>query len=206
MPNPASVYCEQNGGKLDIRVDASGGQAGVCVFPDGSECDEWAYFRGECKPSDVPAKPEEVVNDGWKTYTNETLGYSFQYPADAVISTADDPLKTVMITGSVVGSDNWPVFSIAHPGDREEYRPPEGTDLAQWLTDHNLMADGRQPDIEIAGTTAIHFRQERSPQSYASDSYYFAKSGQLYQIRILHAGDKEDWNVYNHFLQSIQFK
>ncbi len=50
LPNPASVYCEQHGGKLDLRQDSSGGVAGVCVFPDRSECDEWAYFRGECKP------------------------------------------------------------------------------------------------------------------------------------------------------------
>ena len=52
MPNPASVYCEQNGGKLELRQDALGGVAGVCIFPDGSECDEWAYFRNECKPGD----------------------------------------------------------------------------------------------------------------------------------------------------------
>lgn len=51
MPNPASVYCEEHGGKLDIRTDAAGGQAGVCVFPNGSECDEWAYYRGECAPA-----------------------------------------------------------------------------------------------------------------------------------------------------------
>jgi len=50
MANPASVYCEQNGGKLDIRTASDGSQNGVCVFPDGSECDEWAYFRDECKP------------------------------------------------------------------------------------------------------------------------------------------------------------
>jgi putative hemolysin len=48
MPNPASVYCEQNGNKLEIRTAADGSQSGVCVFPDGSTCDEWAYFRGEC--------------------------------------------------------------------------------------------------------------------------------------------------------------
>ena len=52
LPNPASVFCEDNGGKLDIRTAADGSQSGVCVFPDGSECDEWAYMRGECQPGD----------------------------------------------------------------------------------------------------------------------------------------------------------
>ncbi len=50
LPNPASVHCEQSGGKLEFRQDESGGIFGVCIFPDGSECEEWAYFRGECQP------------------------------------------------------------------------------------------------------------------------------------------------------------
>lgn len=48
LPNPASVYCTQGGNKLEIRTAADGSQSGVCIFPDGSTCDEWAYFRGEC--------------------------------------------------------------------------------------------------------------------------------------------------------------
>jgi len=64
----------------------------------------------------------------------------------------------------------------------------------------------RMPDVQIAGTTAIHLRHERSPQSYAFDRYYFARAGQLYMITIGHMGDKEDWELYNHFLQSIQFE
>ena len=48
MPNPASVYCEQNGNKLEIHTGDDGSQSGICIFPDGSTCDEWAYFRGEC--------------------------------------------------------------------------------------------------------------------------------------------------------------
>ena len=56
MPNPASVYCEQNGNKLEIRTAADGSQSGVCVFPDGSTCDEWAYFRGECGPAHKTAR------------------------------------------------------------------------------------------------------------------------------------------------------
>ncbi len=48
IPNPASTYCEQNGNKLEIRTAADGSQSGICVFPDGSTCDEWAYYRGKC--------------------------------------------------------------------------------------------------------------------------------------------------------------
>jgi len=47
LANPASVYCVENGGISEIRTDESGSY-GVCIFNDGTECDEWAYFRGEC--------------------------------------------------------------------------------------------------------------------------------------------------------------
>jgi len=216
MPNPASVYCEQNGGKLDIRTAADGSQSGVCVFANGSECDEWAYYRGECKPAGATsaAATVEVASDGWKIYRNEKLGYSFHYPADANIVTNDDPLKSLSIVGPLTKGENWPQITISHPSDREDYRPPEGVDLGKWLTDHNLlMASGqqpagevRQPDVQIAGTTAIHTRLARSPQTYAYDKYYFARSGQLYMVVIGHVGDKEDWVLYNRFLQSIQFE
>lgn len=51
IPNPASIYCEQNGNKLEILTAEDGSQSGECVFPDGSTCDEWAYYKGECSPS-----------------------------------------------------------------------------------------------------------------------------------------------------------
>jgi putative hemolysin len=50
MANPASEYCLDHGGSLEIRSDQVG-QWGVCKFPDGSECEEWAYMNGECKPA-----------------------------------------------------------------------------------------------------------------------------------------------------------
>jgi putative hemolysin len=67
MPNPASVYCEQNGNTLEIQTAADGSQLGICIFPDGSSCDEWAYFRGECGPaaqtSPTPAMTSEATLD-----------------------------------------------------------------------------------------------------------------------------------------------
>lgn len=47
LTNPASVHCEEQGGTLEIR---EGGSVGYCIFDDGSECEEWAFFRGECPP------------------------------------------------------------------------------------------------------------------------------------------------------------
>jgi putative hemolysin len=57
IANPASAYCEEEGGKVDIRTAEDGSQGGVCVYPDGSECEEWAFYRGECTPgSNIPSK------------------------------------------------------------------------------------------------------------------------------------------------------
>jgi putative hemolysin len=50
VANPASVFCEERGGTVEIRTGEDGSQQGVCVFADGSECDEWAFYRGECQP------------------------------------------------------------------------------------------------------------------------------------------------------------
>lgn len=47
LPNPASVNCQEKGGSLEIK-DGEGGQYGVCTFPSGAKCEEWALFRGEC--------------------------------------------------------------------------------------------------------------------------------------------------------------
>ena len=48
IANPASVYCEDNDGTVEIITLEDGSQIGYCIFPDGTECEEWAYFRGEC--------------------------------------------------------------------------------------------------------------------------------------------------------------
>ena len=51
LPNPASAYCQEQGYQLEIRTAKDGSQAGYCLFPNGRECDEWAFYRGECGPN-----------------------------------------------------------------------------------------------------------------------------------------------------------
>ncbi|GAW40642.1 hypothetical protein SH203_01042 [Brevundimonas sp. SH203] len=45
MPNPASKYCVDSGGRLEIVTGADGGQSGMCHLPDGRVIEEWALFR-----------------------------------------------------------------------------------------------------------------------------------------------------------------
>lgn len=47
IANPASTNCVEKGGTIVIENEKEG-QVGYCVFEDGSKCEEWAFFRGEC--------------------------------------------------------------------------------------------------------------------------------------------------------------
>jgi putative hemolysin len=60
MPNPASAYCEAQGGRIEMRTTADGDQYGVCIWSDGSECDEWAFYRGECGPTEKTEEAPEL--------------------------------------------------------------------------------------------------------------------------------------------------
>ena len=56
LANPASVHCKEQGNMLEIRTAADGSQTGMCMFPDGSACEEWSYLRGACGPA-LPKTP-----------------------------------------------------------------------------------------------------------------------------------------------------
>lgn len=49
MPNPASFYCQEMGYEVDLRENERGTE-GICIFPNGSECEEWEFLAGGCAP------------------------------------------------------------------------------------------------------------------------------------------------------------
>ncbi|MEW5870576.1 MAG: DUF333 domain-containing protein [Chloroflexota bacterium] len=82
IANPAAVHCKEQGGQLETRTDSTGGQYGVCIFADGSECEEWAFFRGECQPGQSKTAPSPQAQPA---YTNEQYGFSFNPPGEWAI-------------------------------------------------------------------------------------------------------------------------
>ena len=47
IPNPAAVYCAKLGYKYETRKNEYGGEYGVVIFPDGTECNDWSFFKGK---------------------------------------------------------------------------------------------------------------------------------------------------------------
>lgn len=45
MPNPASQYCIDQGGKLEMKKNANGDAYANCILPDGRVIEEWQLFR-----------------------------------------------------------------------------------------------------------------------------------------------------------------
>ena len=52
IANPAATYCINSGYTTKI-ISNNEGETGYCVNGE-EECEEWAYFRGECSFSDTP--------------------------------------------------------------------------------------------------------------------------------------------------------
>ncbi len=84
MVNPAAAYCEVQGYTHEIRTAEDGGQYGVCIGPEGKECETWALYQGECRLAgaemDKPSTSFECPK-GWGVYVNTDYGFMFCYPA-----------------------------------------------------------------------------------------------------------------------------
>ena len=88
IANPASAYCKEQGFKLEIRTAQDGSQYGVCMFENDSECEEWAYYRGECKPGDMEVAPPPTATPAG--IANPASTYCVEQGGASEIRTAED--------------------------------------------------------------------------------------------------------------------
>jgi putative hemolysin len=201
LPNPASVYCEEQGNRLEIRTAADGSQSGVCIFPDGSECDEWAYFRGECEPSPAPSEtaiagptviPTALPIDpagyqSWWTYTHAVYGFSIMLPEDWVVEalTTSDPLMNdhALSLHSELGVENEGIRMSFRRVGEEALLWPTGVGQGEFIAHGTL---------EVAGQPARRMLLV-CPTGEITSIWYHQAEGQPNIIR----GDLEFGFIFN---------
>lgn len=66
MANPASVYCVEQGWELIPMEDEEWNQYAMCRLADGTEVEEWEYFRANnsVEEENVEETTEEVATEG----------------------------------------------------------------------------------------------------------------------------------------------
>jgi putative hemolysin len=57
MVNPYEALCRAKNFPYEIRVNPDGSERGVCIFPDGKECDVWDYYVGDCSEETALEEP-----------------------------------------------------------------------------------------------------------------------------------------------------
>jgi len=123
MPNPAAVYCKDLGYKYEIREDPkTKGQYGVCIFPDGSECDGWAFYRGECGKKWQKENKEKCAREGERVNRNPLLGSTNKKCCFGLTEIRISKSYSVCVN---CGDDlcKWPEDEFNCPSDCKENKP-----------------------------------------------------------------------------------
>lgn len=114
LPNPASVHCEEVGGKLEMKKDAGGGEVGFCTLPDKSVCEEWSLLRNECTENSnyflhLNIKPGDKITSPLKITGESGGGWFFEgsFPVDLV-----DWDGRIIATGIAEAKGDWMTTSF----------------------------------------------------------------------------------------------
>jgi hypothetical protein len=187
MANPASVYCEEQGYQLEMREDENG-QYGVCIFPDGSECDEWAYFRGECAPGDPESKEQASDFTPFSMQVvaiyGSVISSNTEYPSSSKLIIMPEGFGSVYITGAT-GELEEQILSLRNkpmPSNKANFWgeldcPALDSCL---LTVSQMRVDGPgslPPADQVDGWEGVLYSGPPGPRSGGDD--YFAMLGQM---------------------------
>lgn len=90
LANPASEFCIQSGGRLEI-ITSGAGESANCIFPSGEVCEEWALFRGECMVGGVSTPGSITITETFegRNQAGQTVVFEHQEFTSYTLRTGD---------------------------------------------------------------------------------------------------------------------
>lgn len=170
IANPASQNCVDRGGELEIRENAEGGKYGVCKFEDGSECEEWEFFHGLCKPGEQEMADDETATPPAETGDEEDLDRMEEEESDGDAmmeeeeEDASEEQETESITSDIISVDfPSPGEQLTSPfevtGTARNYPSPLNVDVTT-LDGTQLITQEASKGGEGLGDDRISFKQK----------------------------------------------
>lgn len=96
--NPASNNCQEKGGTLDMRKYQDGRSYGVCIFSDGSECEEWKFLKGTCSLGDFNTNDNIWEGNIVNLENNKYTSYFEMLNGDRVgIMSEDENIQSILL-------------------------------------------------------------------------------------------------------------
>jgi putative hemolysin len=86
IPDPSAVYCTERGYVYEV-INTPTGQQGICKFPDGTQCDAWAFYDGPYTFTDKPNCGEQ-----WR-------GFDYDDTPDHLV---ENPIVWIVVVGAIV--------------------------------------------------------------------------------------------------------
>lgn len=109
MANPASVFCEEQGG-VSIIKDEADGQVGYCQLADGTEVEEWEFFNKHHVDAEQPMRG---MADPSAVFCEEQGGeYLIGENADGQFG------QCKLLDGTLV--DSWEYYRAEHQDDTKK--------------------------------------------------------------------------------------
>ena len=175
------------------------------VTYDQEMIDSFRFLTGDMQAGEGIQSKNDYSD--WMPYHNEVIGYSLMVPQDMTVIDPD-PSQKVHFSGPEVDGIPWPLFTIEH----YQSNNPEDDEfllLVEAYASYLETAEGFPgliQELTIGGYPAMQFRYVATGQSDARDDYYFPVDDLMFRISIIHAGGREDDDLYHQFLRSIEIE
>jgi len=143
LSNPATVYCLNRGGEFVMEKTLAGTTEGYCKLTNGTECEVWAMYKGECGDMEEPEEEEGVEKEESTTSTDDG-------------TEADDDLETPTSTTMDNDSNSDNTVETRHSESEDDEEVTKDTEKKKLTGDIDIAVKPGEEHGEIIMSWDTH--------------------------------------------------